>query len=97
LVEAKPVKGDFLKQSTKKHTLHTSHFCHGDPATRHGMKIGRMLLPLLVTAAFATFAVLARSQVPPSFDNSTDTVAAATTEQLDLTYVRPTERTKLNE
>jgi hypothetical protein len=62
----------------------------------HGMKIGRVMLQLLVTAVLATLPVPARAQVPPSSDNSTGTEAAATTEQLNLTYVRPTEKTKFN-
>jgi hypothetical protein len=53
-----------------------------------------MLLLLLTIAAFTFFVDKARSQVQPSSDNSTNTVAVAPTEQLDLTYVRPTGKTK---
>jgi len=85
-----------LKPLTKKHALQPSYFCHGDLAEKHGMRIASILLPLLVTAALATFAVQARSQVPPSSDNSTGAAAVAPSEQLNLTYVRPTEDTKLH-
>jgi hypothetical protein len=50
---------------------------------------------LQISAVLATLAVQARSQVLPSSDNSAGSVATATTEPLDLTYVRPTEKTKL--
>lgn len=96
LVQAKHVGGDSLKPATKNHTMQTSHFCYGDPATKYGIKISQRLLLLLATAAFAVLAVHARSQVSPSSDNSTGTATTATTEQLDLTYVRPTEKTKIH-
>lgn len=85
-----------MKPFTKKHTSQPFCFCHAAFATKRGINIRRMLLLLLITAAFAILAVKARSQVPPSSDNSTGTVTVATTEQLDLTYVRPTEKTKLH-
>lgn len=59
------------------------------------MELGRVLLLFLATAVLATLPVPARSQVPPSSVNSTSIATATTTEQFDLTYVRPTEKTKL--
>jgi hypothetical protein len=94
LAEAKPVGGDSLKPSTEKHTLQSLHLCHVHPATKNGIKIVRVLFSSLIAAAFATSLVSARSQVPPSLDDSPTATTAATTEQIDLTYVRPTEKIK---
>lgn len=94
LEKAKQVGGSTLKLSTKIHTLQPSHQCHVNHATKHGIKIVRLLSPLLVTAAITVLSVSARSQVPPSLDDSQISTTAGTTEQIDLTYVRPTEKIK---
>ena len=60
----------------------------------HGMKIGRVMLQLLATAALATLPVLARSQAQSFSADPSGTAPGVTTGQLDLTtYERPTERT----
>ena len=62
-----------------------------------GTKIHRAMLLVLVTAALAAMPVLARSQsLLSSGDPSATSGITSLTKKLDLTYVRPTERTKVS-
>jgi hypothetical protein len=54
-----------------------------------------MLLQLSMTAALLTFPILARSQSLPFYADDSATVADTTSGTIDLTYVRPTEKTKI--
>jgi hypothetical protein len=60
-----------------------------------GIKIGTMIPQLVLTATLATYPAPARSQQAP-FAQTPAAVAVATSGQLDLTYVRPTQRTEVN-
>ena len=98
------VGGEILKPSMRKRNSEPRHVCHGDLAGRQsslpiskacGIKISRMLLQLLVTAALVTFPILARSQSLPFYGDASVTAADTTSGKIDLTYVRPTEKTKI--
>jgi hypothetical protein len=54
------------------------------------------MLLFLAAATLASFPVTARSQALPYSEEFSGTVASTATVQLDLTYVRPTERTKVS-
>ena len=56
---------------------------------------GAMLL-ILVFASLAAMPALARSQALLSFEDPTATTEVTTPEKSDLTYIRPTERTKVS-
>jgi hypothetical protein len=60
-----------------------------------GVKLSEVMIRSLVMAALATFSVPARSQVQVLPGDSSGTGAIVTPGQPDLTYVRPTERTKI--
>jgi hypothetical protein len=60
------------------------------------MKIRRAVLLLIAAAVLATLPVPAGSQSLAVSGDSSGTVASTTSRQLDLTYVRPTQRTKLS-
>ena len=57
------------------------------------MKIRRAMYMLSVAALLATVALPARSQALRDSDDSSGVVPGTTSSQLDLTYVRPTQRT----
>ena len=57
------------------------------------MKIRRAMLMLSAAALMATVAVPARSQALRNAEDSSDIVPSTTSSHLDLTYVRPTQRT----
>ena len=59
------------------------------------MKMRRTMFFLLVVAAFAALPVPAKAQSLAGSGDSSGTVASTTPAQLDLTYMRPTETTKL--
>ncbi len=59
------------------------------------MKMRRPMLLLLASAGIAVLPTLARAQALIDSPDSTGTVASTTTAQPDLTYTRPTERTKI--
>jgi hypothetical protein len=61
-----------------------------------GLSIRRSMVLLSVTATLATIPVRARSQALNSAEGSSDAAGSTTSVQLDLTYVRPTQRTKVN-
>jgi hypothetical protein len=61
-----------------------------------GMKVHRAMLLVLVTAALAAMPVPARSQSLLSSGDPSATSGIAAPRKLDLTYVRPTERTKVS-
>jgi len=63
---------------------------------RFDTKIRYSMLSLLVTAVLAGLPVSTRSQSLPSSNGFSGTSAVATSEQLDLTYLLPTEKTKLH-
>jgi len=53
------------------------------------------MLQWLTTAAFVAVSMAARSQSLPYLEDSPGVVTGTTTKQVDLTYERPTERTKV--
>ena len=59
-------------------------------------KIHRAMLLVLVTSALAAMPVMARSQFLLSSGDPSAIAGITAPERLDLTYVRPTERTKLS-
>ena len=61
-----------------------------------GMKTHQMILLLLVTAVLVTLPVRARSQSLSYSGDSSGSAGSTTSEKPDLTYVRPTQRTKVN-
>lgn len=64
--------------------------------TSHRRKIGREMMCLLATAALAFLPLPARSQVASLSEDPSSTTTGVTTQQLDLTYERPTQRTMAN-
>ena len=83
----------------------SGHVCHGELASGAwgrslteplAAKIRRMMLPLLITVALASLALQGRSQAVPESGNSFGPAATTAIGQMDLTYVRPTQRTKVN-
>jgi hypothetical protein len=58
-------------------------------------EISRILLQLLVAAALLTSPVLARSQSLPFYGDGSVIASDTTSGTIDLTYVRPTEKTKV--
>jgi len=61
-----------------------------------GMEIHWAILLVLVTAALAATPVLARSQSLLSSGDSSGTTEITNAPKFDLTYIRPTERTKIS-
>jgi hypothetical protein len=57
---------------------------------------GRATLQLLLVAAVGVFPLLGRSQIASSMAGSPAAATVVTAGQLDLTYVRPSQRTMLN-
>lgn len=64
--------------------------------SRVSMGIRRSMLLLLVTAVLAITFVLARSQAPSSSGDSSGSAETTNSGQPNLTYVRPTQRIKVN-
>ena len=60
------------------------------------MKLRRIMFSLLVIADLALLPVLARAQSSADSKDSSGTVASTSSGQVDLTYVRPTQRTKVS-
>ncbi|MGA8153437.1 MAG: hypothetical protein WB952_20975 [Terriglobales bacterium] len=60
------------------------------------MKMHRMMLVLLVIADLAGLGVLAKAQTQGDSGNSSSMMPSAPAAQPDLTYARPTEKTKLH-
>jgi len=58
-------------------------------------KVRRVLFMLLVAVVMACLSVMAGSQSLPYAGDSSDTQASTTSSQIDLTYVRPTQRIKI--
>ena len=80
------------------------HICHGIPPGRMrsrlientcGAKIRGGMLLLLAAAALSSLPATAGSQSLPDSVDSSGPVASTTSGQIDLTYVRPTEKTKV--
>lgn len=59
------------------------------------MKIRRTMLQLLAALAMVTLPVFVESQSLPDSPTPTSTAESTTSRELDLTYVRPTQKTKL--
>lgn len=104
LQEAMPGRGEPLKPSIEELDSQSLHLCHGDLAgrqgsrliaasARHGIKIGRVMLQLSVTAALAIFPVLAKSQLQSYSGDPSGTASDVTSGQRELTYQRPTQKT----
>jgi hypothetical protein len=88
-------------QSMKKQNSQSLLACYGDVAGRlaqrsieepFGTKLRRVMFLLAVAVALACLSVTARPQSVLSSGDASGTVAAAPSRQLDLTYVRPTQR-----
>jgi hypothetical protein len=58
-------------------------------------KIGRILFYLLVAAVLVCLSATSGSQSLPFAGDSSDTTASTPTSRIDLTYVRPTQKTKV--
>jgi hypothetical protein len=58
-------------------------------------KFRRVLFLLLVAAVLAYLSATSGSQSLPNVENSSDTTASTTSSRIDLTYVRPTQKTKI--
>jgi hypothetical protein len=81
------------------------HVNHGDPASVPGSRsarkrsdttLRRVMLLLAVGGALASFPARSRSQALPDSPGSAISAATATPAQLDLAYVRPTQRAKVS-
>ena len=64
--------------------------------TLQGTEIHRVILLMLVTVALAATPVLAKSQSLLSSGDPSATTEITNTPKFDLTYIRPTERTKIS-
>jgi hypothetical protein len=58
-------------------------------------KVRRVLFLLLVAIVMACLSLMSESQSLPYAGDSTDTQASTDSNQIDLTYVRPTQKTKI--
>jgi hypothetical protein len=74
-----------------KHTQNAASTC----APPH-MMVYPGILMWSILAVFVTLPILAKSQSLPDSADSTSTAASANSGQLDLAYIRPTQRTKIN-
>ena len=59
-------------------------------------KVRRVMFMLLVAIVMACLSLMSESQSLPYAGDSIDTQASAASNQIDLTYVRPTQRTEVN-
>ncbi len=94
-----------MKPSTMKRVSHPPHVCQGDLAVRQrsrsiwpaafGINVRRKMLVLLAAAFVASLPGSARSQSLTFSGDSSGTVTSATSAQIDLTYTRPTQATRL--
>ena len=93
-----------MKSFIRKQNSELRQICHGDLARSqgrlpiskaYGTEISRILLQLLVTTALLTLPTLARSQSLPFYGDAAVTASDTTSGAIDLTYVRPTEKTKI--
>jgi hypothetical protein len=62
----------------------------------HGKAAGRVVIQLFLAAVIAIFPLHGRSQIASSMAGSPAPAAVVTAGQLHLTYVRPTQRTMIN-
>jgi hypothetical protein len=102
---AMPFEGETMRSSK---WIAESHFLLACRAGLAGMRVGhssktlrgtethRAILLVLVTAALAATPVLARSQSLLLSGDPTATTGITNPERFDLTYIRPTERTKVS-
>jgi hypothetical protein len=88
----------------RRQILQSLHICHGIPPRRMrsrsientcGAKIRGVMLLLLAAAVLSGLPVTARSQSLPDSADSYGPVASTDSGQIDLIYVRPTEKTKV--
>jgi hypothetical protein len=102
---AMQIKGEMMRSSKWIPESHFSLASPEGPTARRGGQSGnkcagtmmhRATLLLLVTTALAAMPVLARSQSVLSSGDPSATSGITTPRLLDLSYVRPTERTKVN-
>lgn len=93
-----------MKSLMRKQNSEPMDVCHGDLASSQnrlaaskarGKKISRTLLQLSVTAALLTFPILARSQSLPFYGDDSASATDTTSGNVDLAYVRPTQKTKI--
>jgi hypothetical protein len=104
LARGELVGGELLNQSIKKQNSGSRLICHGDlensqgrlPASRvRGKRTSRTLLQLSLAAALLAFPILANSQSLPFYEDDSAAAPGTTSGKIDLTYVRPTEKTKI--
>jgi len=93
-----------LNSSIKKQNSESRHICHGYlanspgslPASKARCKRTRgTLLQLSLTAALLAFPILANPQSLPFYEDDSVAAPDTTSGKIDLTYVRPTEKTKI--
>jgi hypothetical protein len=103
---AMPIEGETMRSSKWFAESHFLLACRAGLAERRvgqsgkkpdGTKVHRAMLMVLVTAAVAAMPVLARAQFLLSPGDSSAISGITASETRDLTYVRPTERTKVSD
>jgi hypothetical protein len=96
-----PTEEETLTTSMRTQNSHSLLAFYGDVAGELGFrsinepidrKVRRVLFFLLVAAVLALLSVTSGSQSLPFAGDSSDTQASAASSQIDLTYVRPTQR-----
>ena len=93
-----------MNSSMRKQLSKLWRICHGEPASSQsslpasrarGKRIRRTLLQLSLTSALLTLPILADSQSLPFYGGDSITAVDTASGNIDLTYLRPTEKTKI--
>jgi hypothetical protein len=96
-----PIEDETLTTSMRTRNSHSLLAFYGDVAGELGFrsisepidkKVRRVLFFLLVAAVLALLSATSGSQSLPFAGDSSDTTTSTTSSQIDLTYVRPTQR-----
>src|ERR1035438_2003307 len=96
-----PIEDETLTTSMRTPNSHSLLAFYGDVAGELGFrsinepidkKVRRVLFFLLVAAVLALLSATSGSQSLPFAGDSSDTTTSTTSSQIDLTYVRPTQR-----
>jgi hypothetical protein len=105
LQSAIPAGGKTLALITKTRNLQSLPIFYGKPIdsswrqltkAAHGTNVCRVILLLSVVAALTSLPLIAKSQSAPDAEHFPDAPSVAPSGKLNLTYVRPTEKTKFN-
>jgi hypothetical protein len=100
-----PTEGEILTTSMRRRNSPSLFACLGDLAVVLGYrsikeplksKVSRVIFLLLVDVVLVCLSVTARSQSLLDSGDPSSTQASTTSSQLDLSYERPTQRTKVN-